>query len=70
MVTWLGFAFAVGEMSGVSGSGAPGTCTTPLLVYMSLFLAPTHESLALFSLFLEVVLSMDFTMTHMVFIHV
>ena len=58
-VTWLGFAFAVGEMSGVSGSGVLGTCTALLLVYMSLFLAPTHEFLALFSLFLEVVPGVD-----------
>ena len=57
-------------MSGVSGSGVPEIYTTPLLVYMSLFLTPTHEALALFSLFLEVVSDVDFTMTHMVLVHV
>ena len=54
----------------MSGSGAFETCTAPLLVYMSLFLISTHESLALFTLFLEVLPSMDFAMTHLVLVHV
>ena len=63
-VTLLGFAFAVGQMSGVSGSGVLGTCIAHSLVYKSIFLTLTHRLQALFSFLLEVVPSVDRTMIH------
>ena len=56
-------------MSGVSGSGALGTCTTILFVYMSLFLTRlTHDFHTLFSSLLEAMPSIGHTMVHMVLI--
>ena len=54
----------------MSGSGATGTCTALLLMYMSLFLAPTHELLVLFSSLLEVLPGVDLTMIDMILDHV
>ena len=54
----------------MSGTRVLRICTAPLLVYRSLFLTLTHEVLMLLSFLLEMLFGVDFTMIHIILVHV